>query len=231
MNTTINPQSIARTRLLFVGTIAIMLFAFFGINRAHAMITSTLDLGSQGPQVTELQTYLATNASIYPSGLITGFFGSLTQAAVQRFQAAQGIVSSGSPETTGYGRVGPQTMNRINALNSAGGIVSWDTSPIISVPNVQYTNNSATFSWVTNEPTQGQLYYDSIPLTLVEESAPRQSAYVSGRQVIDQNGFQTSHTITINNLQPNTFYYYLTRAVDVGGNTSLVWPSSFRTNN
>lgn len=42
-------------------------------------------------------------------GQVTGYFGPLTERLVQAWQASQGIVSSGSPDTTGYGAVGPRT--------------------------------------------------------------------------------------------------------------------------
>ncbi|MFA6278889.1 MAG: peptidoglycan-binding domain-containing protein [Candidatus Paceibacterota bacterium] len=74
----------------------------FGIGSyvAHAAtIDSQLDFGSTGQEVTDLQTYLSTNINWYPSGLVTGYFGSLTQGGVQKFQTAEGIVSSGSPSS------------------------------------------------------------------------------------------------------------------------------------
>lgn len=46
----------------------------------------------------------------------TTFFGAMTEAAVQKFQAKYGIVSSGTPATTGYGAVGPKTRAKLNAL-------------------------------------------------------------------------------------------------------------------
>jgi LPXTG-site transpeptidase (sortase) family protein len=95
---------------------AIFFVAFFATHSAEAAITGQLDLGSSGPDVVELQTYLAANTDFYPSGLITGNFDSSTQAATEKFQSAQGIISSGTPETTGYGRVGPQTLIRLNSL-------------------------------------------------------------------------------------------------------------------
>lgn len=72
-----------------------------------ALITQTLDVGDRNSSVTSLQQYLSTNSTYYPSGLVTGYFGQLTKAGVERFQTAHGIVSSGTPATTGYGRVGP----------------------------------------------------------------------------------------------------------------------------
>lgn len=206
---------------------AVVLTFLLGAQSVFAAITSSLDFGSTGSNVTELQTYLAKDSSIYPEGLVTGYFGSLTQAAVQRFQVAQGIVSAGTPATTGYGRVGPATMARINSL--LGGQVSWDASPILSVASVQVHSTSATFNWTTNEPTQGQVYYSNLPLVFNEATGPRQQPYVSGVFSNDNGGIY-NHSITIQNLQPNTTYYYLTRAVDSVGNMSMVWPSSFKTN-
>lgn len=218
--------------ILFGGTMmTILVFSLLGIQSAYAAITSQLDLGDRGSEVTELQTYLATNASIYPEGLVTGYFGQLTKAAVERFQTTQGIISQGTPATTGYGRVGPQTMARINSLlGSGGGQVSWDTSPSLSNPSVQYSNTSATFTWTTNEPTQGQVYWSNTPLQFNEATGPRQQPYVSGTLALDAGGLQTNHTVTVSNLQANTTYYYLVRGVDNVGNMSMVWPSSFRTN-
>ncbi|MEK7643090.1 MAG: fibronectin type III domain-containing protein [Patescibacteria group bacterium] len=232
MNNTIKLQGALRKVLLSGGTVTATLFiSFFGIQTAYAAITNHLDLGATGSEVTQLQTYLATNASIYPSGLITGFFGPLTQAGVQRFQAAQGIVSSGTPETTGYGRVGPTTMARINALMGSGSQVSWDTVPVLSTPQVERTNTTATFTWTTNEPTQGQVYWDTTALRADEATGPRQQPYVSGALALDAGGSQTNHTVTVSNLQPNTLYHYLVRGVDSVGNMSMVWPNTFRTNN
>ena len=58
-----------------------------------------------------LQTFLKNQGvSIYPEGLITGNFGSLTKTAVIRFQAKYGI------SQTGY--VGPITRAKINSILS-----------------------------------------------------------------------------------------------------------------
>lgn len=231
MNKTINlTETMSRTSIIFqAGAIAVVIISMFGIQSAQAAITGVLDLGDRNAQVTELQTYLATNASIYPERLVTGYFGPLTQAAVQRFQAAQGIVSQGTPSTTGYGRVGPLTMARINALMGSGVGQSWDTVPNLSNSGVSFTNTTATFTWATNEPTQGQVYWSTSPIQFDEATGPRQMPFVSGALAFDAGGLQTNHTVTVSNLQANTTYYYLIRSIDSGGNMSLIWPSSFRT--
>ncbi len=229
------------TSNVFFGTVivpivllVVLLSATLGANLAHAAITSSLDVGSTGTQVRELQTYLATNASIYPQGLVTGYFGALTQAAVQRFQAAQGLVSSGTPATTGYGRVGPITMARLNSLMGSAPVVSsgtWDTVPILSGVSTLVSLNSVTFTWYSNEPTQGQLYWSPSLIQADEATGPGQIPYVSGTQASSGAGYLTTHNVTVSGLQPNTIYHYLIRGIDAGGNISIIWPSSVRTNN
>lgn len=89
---------------------------------APIKITSQLQLGSTGAEVKALQQFLnkqgytVATTGAGSAGNETDYYGPLTQAAVQKFQAAQGIVSSGDPTTTGYGRVGPQTLAKINSL-------------------------------------------------------------------------------------------------------------------
>jgi len=73
-------------------------------------------------EVTRLQKWLARMPEIYPESLITGHFGPATEQAVQRYQAKHGIVSSGAPETTGYGVMGPKTRRFINACLDSGKI-------------------------------------------------------------------------------------------------------------
>jgi PKD repeat protein/outer membrane murein-binding lipoprotein Lpp len=63
--------------------------------------------GTRGDDVLTLQQVLKDKG--FFAGDPTGYFGALTRAAVERFQAAQSIVSAGAPETTGYGLVGPAT--------------------------------------------------------------------------------------------------------------------------
>ncbi|MBI4087792.1 peptidoglycan-binding protein, partial [Candidatus Kaiserbacteria bacterium] len=94
----------------------------------------SLRLGSQGDDVVALQRFLAADSSLYPEGAISGYFGALTQAAIQRFQIRYGIVSSGTPDSTGFGAVGPATRNKISMLcgGSVGGTVG---GTVISPPS------------------------------------------------------------------------------------------------
>ena len=71
-------------------------------------ITRNLFRGISGDDVTALQELLATDPEIYPEGLITGFYGPLTEQAIIRFQEKFGI--------EGVGTVGPITRGTINKL-------------------------------------------------------------------------------------------------------------------
>jgi len=76
--------------------------------------TSPMSEGSTGDDVSALQNFLTSQGpSIYSQGLVTGYFGPLTERAVQLFQEREGIAGPGDP---GYGFVGPQTRARINAI-------------------------------------------------------------------------------------------------------------------
>ncbi len=77
------------------------------------LLTTQMSFGAKGEQVTILQMELASDATIYPEGLITGYYGSATKAAVGRFQEKYQL---GTPSTPGYGGVGPLTLAKFNEV-------------------------------------------------------------------------------------------------------------------
>jgi peptidoglycan hydrolase-like protein with peptidoglycan-binding domain len=199
---------------------------------AQTMITATAGFGSTGANVTSIQTYLASNPSFYPQGLVTGYYGALTQAAVQRFQAFYGIVSSGSPSTTGYGRVGPRTLAKMNELIAGGTVTTGDVSaPYISGVTIATSSNSASFSWNTNELATGRVYYSTSPITFNEGNENSVGfAVTSGQSASFDTTTRLVHSAVINGLSPNTTYYYLIVVTDPSGNVSISTPgATFRT--
>ncbi|MBI4094032.1 peptidoglycan-binding protein [Candidatus Kaiserbacteria bacterium] len=189
-----------------------------------------MDIGSQGTHVSALQTYLASTAH-YPEKLVTGYFGALTQAAIQRFQCAEEIVCSGTPATTGYGRVGPKTLLQLNLR--AGGIVVGGTdlsAPFIFGVSVATSSNGATVTFATNEVSRAQLYYAGGGLTLTEAAGLGFSPLVGGTAVMADAALKTSHSITIGGLASSTSYFFTVQAIDGSGNLSMTWPAWFRTN-
>jgi peptidoglycan hydrolase-like protein with peptidoglycan-binding domain len=206
-------------------------FTQFASAQSYSMISATAGPGSTGANVTNIQAYLASNPNFYPQGLVTGYYGTLTQAAVQRFQAFYGIVSSGSPSTTGYGRVGPMTLAKMNQLIS-GGVSSADTSaPYISGSIVAATSNSATVSWNTNELATGRVYYSTTPISFNEGDVNSVGfAVTSGQSASFDTTTRMVHGATITGLAPNTTYYYLIVVTDPSGNVSVSTPgATFRT--
>ena len=190
-----------------------------------AIITSSLDLGMSGGDVTSLQTFLAADATLYPSGLVTGYFGQLTKAGVERFQTRNGIISSGTPATTGYGRVGPATRAAINAqMNGNAGADIY--APIISSINVTSNTNNVVLRWNTNENAAGIVYYSTSYPSIVETS---NDATISGSVAMTDTLLRTSQVVTIQGLSQNTTYYYVVYTRDGTGNVQMTWPATFRT--
>ena len=68
----------------------------------------SLSLGSSGSDVVTLQTTLIAKGYL-AAGKNTGYFGPLTQAAVQKFQCAKKIICAGAA-VDGYGIYGPKTQ-------------------------------------------------------------------------------------------------------------------------
>lgn len=155
----------------------------------------TLRQGMSGADVSSLQAFLASDALVYPEGAVTGYFGVLTQRAVERFQAKHGIASSGTPETNGFGLVGPAT--RVAIARACGGTPS---APTVS-GTTQISQNSCSFGDITMAPGAVRAFYSrpTVP------SGERCSSYLQVRQCV--NGVLTgsaafSHT-TCSELPPS----------------------------
>ncbi len=89
--------------------------------------TKTLIRGMTGKDVEELQSFLKQFPDIYPEGLVTGYFGSLTENAVKKWQEQQGIDS--------VGIVGPKTRAKLNEVVISGGGGGGSTSAIPATPS------------------------------------------------------------------------------------------------
>jgi len=73
-----------------------------------------LSRGSRGSDVISLQQFFIAQG-LLDSDSATGFFGPLTEVAVQRWQAQNSIISYGDAASTGYGVIGPRTRAAIAA--------------------------------------------------------------------------------------------------------------------
>lgn len=184
-----------------------------------ATLNRQLYVGISGSDVSALQAYLATDVTLYPQGLVTGYYGFLTRAAVANFQSRNGIEA--------VGRVGPITLAALN-LRMAGGLSSNLVAPVIGSVNTSTGRNNATVYWNTNENAKGVVYYSTSPLTTYEYV---NGVTVSGATAMTDANFRTSQGVVLSGLQTDTIYYYLIYTTDQDGNVSVTWPSSFRTTN
>lgn len=183
-----------------------------------------LQVGMRGNDVGSLQSFLATDNTIYPQGLVTGYFGGLTKSAVSNFQARNGIPTAG--------RVGPQTLPVINAqmaagMNNGGVVVGGRAATIFNV-NVAVNRNVPTITWNTDELTKGVVYYSASPLSAYE----RENAVdINSASIMTDTNFRSTQSIAIPNLASNTTYYYMLYTTDQDGNVSVTTQQTFQTSN
>lgn len=141
-----------------------------------------------GGKVSQLQQFLGVSPT-------TGYFGPLTLQAVQNWQSSHGIVSSGTPDTTGYGFVGPRTIaamscgtgqttvgpNTLVPSTAVGPNTLIPSTTSMNIPLTQGSTNSFTRAIVLtnsaastitytlsvpNQPSWLNVSYSTAPLTL-----------------------------------------------------------------
>jgi len=218
-------------------------------------IKSTLKLmrnlkpGMSGDDVKTLQEFLSTDPSIYPEGLISGYFGKMTEKAVKKLQKKLCISQ--------VGQVGPQTMRRINELLEEGAGESGEHSAnaedgkhvpkgLLTAPGIQKklcaTSNATTtpdtiapiitnliatgttatatqIKWTTNEKANGKIWYGAT--TSITTATPT--------AMVSLNEYDLSHVLTLSGLTPTTTYYYIAVSADKAGNATTSVQQSFTT--
>lgn len=216
---------------LVLGSLTSLGFTQMALAVYYEPIGTQLDLGEKNQDVTRLQTFIRDNPSIYPEGLVTGYYGSLTKKAVIRFQGQNGLAQ--------VGRVGPATRDKMNDLINGGG---WNgggsnssdmSGPYFSNMSYGITSNSLSFTFNTNEPTSAKVVYYTNKLAFNEGDINSNGfGPIGGYTVNSNNGQSYNHSITLPNLVNNTNYYYTVIATDAAGNVSVWGPNNMqRTNN
>lgn len=220
----INIKTITVTSALALATLLLS----SGLTQAatFTQLTAELDYGQTSTNVTNLQIFLASAPNIYPQGLVTGYFGPLTKSAVMNFQNAYGIYQAG--------RVGPQTLAKINSLIASGVGLGYDNSAIAATiysPSVNPSSTGVIVSWTTSEITTAKVYYSLTPFQMAEATTNLTRPTITGGTTTPQTtSFQTNQNVSIYNLQPHTMYYYMIEVTDSSGNLSYTWPTTFTTN-
>ena len=134
---------------------------------ASATFTSNLTVGSNGAQVTALQTWLIAKGYSIPAGA-TGYFGPQTKAALAAYQVASGI-------TPAAGYFGPITRAKVNA---AAGVVSTTTTT---------TGSTGTTVGVTPSANEGIMTISAGPISNSVLNVGQQKAPVLTVRVQEQN--------------------------------------------
>ena len=195
-----------------------------------------LQRGMSGNDVKALQEHLLRIPGVFEGGEATGFFGGATEKAVQKFQSRAGIVRSGAAATTGFGRVGPRTLAKLNeaitALNAkavtmaAGSLESPLTRIASSVPSTKATTTqvSSTTSASVSTGVASSKATDTTP--------PARSL---GRPSVTLPATTTWVTVSLNTNEPancywssvpNTSFDYMSNAFKITGGTlhsSVLW--------
>lgn len=212
----------AYLQMMLLSIIAVACVGILFPVKADAVVFArSLEAGMRGDDVATLQTFLATDASLYPEKLVTGYFGPLTRAAVTRFQAREGIAQ--------VGRMGLITMARLNGLPAVAalpavtgfGIGGSDdvNAPVMTAAQVSTSSSAVSIAWTTSEPAWSRVMYSTVwPF-----------AYATAQNVADAT-FDMVTTISIPGLSANTTYYFVRESVDVAGNMMWTTAQSFRTN-
>jgi hypothetical protein len=94
--------------VLAAAGIAGMLLPAVSFAQTTASLNQTLSIGRKGEDVMVLQALLAADESVYPEGIISGYYGAITAKAVRAFQRKNGLAQ--------VGKVGPQTLKKLQNL-------------------------------------------------------------------------------------------------------------------
>lgn len=76
-----------------------------------ALFSKDLGRGQRNNDILRLQALLASDKEVYPEGIVSGYYGPKTEAAVRRFQLKYGVITN--PGDLGNGRVGPKTRAKL----------------------------------------------------------------------------------------------------------------------
>ena len=93
---------------------------------ASAQSSAALQMGMSGASVTNLQNILKSDPSIYPQGLVTGYFGAATQGAIIKIQAKYGLPQTGIVDAATLQVIFPSNV-QLKVISPNGG-ESWDKS-------------------------------------------------------------------------------------------------------
>ncbi len=98
--------------------------------KEELQLAENLYRGSTGDEVRKLQEFLKQFPDIYPEGLVTGYFGPLTEAAVKRFQEKKlvSIPTTTAPMT--FTSTTPPILSTTTSIAPTSTLVATTTQPV-----------------------------------------------------------------------------------------------------
>ena len=136
------------------------------INLTFNLRRGSIDAATDG-EVSKLQQFLAKDSAIYPEGLVTGYFGPLTEAAVKRWQAKNSIQAIGA--------AGPITREAVKQATTLAVPSFTATVATTSVPAPTSTAPTSTAATTTAPISSTPIPSSSV----IELSPPLKTGYGS----------------------------------------------------
>ncbi len=221
---------------LFFSVVFVFFLATASALAAPTNFTRALRVGSRGGDVVALQDFLKSLPEIYPEGLVTGYFGKATEAAVKRFQKKYAFEQ--------VGIVGPKTREKLNILFTSG-IVPVAIAPPVSLPVVVPAPAVAPISVAPVVPVDispplirllaaGNIARDSVVVTWATDE-PSDSRVEHGMSTTYDNApvtdltLRTMHSLRVINLIPGVLYHFRASSKDAAGNVRVSDDSTVRT--
>ncbi|MFH1714083.1 MAG: peptidoglycan-binding protein [Candidatus Nealsonbacteria bacterium] len=183
-------------------------------------LAKRLRRGMTGEDVKLLQEILSTDSEIYPEGLVTGYFGPLTERAVIRFQKKMGVEQ--------VGLVGPKTLSKINELLKEGAGSSGKVPPgLLIAPGIKKK-----IGYAPNAPEGQELPYgiskklDGTSTSTDEDDngdvQDTQAPVISSVSAAGTTATSTRITWVTDEVSDSNLFYGLVTPLEINASTSKV---------
>lgn len=146
-------RRLCKSKRLIRGTVVFVLAVMLLLPAGNALAAGLLRLGSRGEEVTRLQQELK-NRGYFTYWRTTGYFGTITQDAVIRFQRDHGLLVDGI--------VGPQTRSALygGSASNRSGVTKWDRDNIYWLARIIHAE-------AAGEPYLGQVAVGNVVMNRV----------------------------------------------------------------
>jgi len=175
----------------------------------NILISSDLKMGSSGEQVKILQSALGLDKNIYPSGIVSTYYGALTKEAVTNFQKINGLNQTG--------KVDGQTAEKFNEVYGKKTREFYlNRVTMIKSNNNDYTNtNSINVSGQNGENYKMQSDPNAPPGFFKMENVPPEKMATIEELNQAMNNYRKSHGLNELNINGELCIYANQRAHEI----------------